>query len=59
MVFGVAKERAAGLGRGGEGDGDGDGEEGGGGYTMDVMLRSLNVELAVVGFDEVGQRWVG
>lgn len=42
-----------------EGDGDGDGEEGEGGYTMDMMLKDLNVELAVVGFDKVGQRWVG
>lgn len=52
----------------GEGDGDGDGgerEEKGGlwgeddeGYTMDMMLKSLNIELGVIGFDREGQRWV-
>lgn len=48
-----------GEGEEGDGDGDGDGEGEEGGYTMDMMLKDLNVELAVVGFDKVGQRWVG
>lgn len=28
------------------------------GYTMDMMLRSLNVELGVIGFDPGLQKWV-
>lgn len=28
------------------------------GYTMDMMLRSLNVELEVIGFDSGLQKWV-
>jgi hypothetical protein len=27
-------------------------------FTMDMMLKSLNVELAVIGFDKVNQRWI-
>lgn len=42
----------------GEGDGEEEGEEGEAGYTMDLMLRSLNIELGVIGFDAGGQRWV-
>ena len=26
-------------------------------FTMDMMLRSLNIELKVIGYDKVGQRW--
>lgn len=40
---------------GGGADDDGDEE---GGYTMDMMLKSLNVELAVIGFDMTLQKWV-
>ena len=29
-----------------------------GGFTMDMMLKSLNIELDVIGFDKEGQRWV-
>ena len=29
-----------------------------GGYTMDMMLKSLNVELGVIGFDKDAQRWI-
>ena len=29
-----------------------------GGFTMDMMLKSLNIELEVIGFDKEGQRWV-
>lgn len=36
-------------------DDDGDEEEEG--YTMDLMLRSLNIELAVIGFDRTLQKW--
>ena len=28
------------------------------GYTMAMMLQSLNVDLGVVGFDKEAQRWV-
>ncbi|KAK2768334.1 hypothetical protein FQN54_000188 [Arachnomyces sp. PD_36] len=27
-------------------------------FTMDMMLKSLNIELGVIGFDKVNQRWV-
>ena len=33
-------------------------EDGDKGFTMDMMLRSLNIELSVIGFDKEGQRWV-
>ena len=26
-------------------------------FTMDMMLRSLNIELKVIGYDKHGQRW--
>jgi len=26
-------------------------------FTMDMMLRSLNIELKVIGYDKRGQRW--
>lgn len=42
-------------GRDGEEDDDDEEEKG---YTMDMMLKSLNVELGVVGFDRALQRWV-
>ena len=29
-----------------------------GGFTMDMMLKSLNIELDIIGFDKDGQRWV-
>lgn len=29
-----------------------------GGYTMDMMLKSLNIELGVVGFNKGLQKWV-
>ncbi|KAK5121320.1 hypothetical protein LTR85_005486 [Meristemomyces frigidus] len=35
-------------------------QEGGGdddAFTMDMMLRSLNIELKVIGYDKVAQRW--
>ena len=28
------------------------------GFTMDMMLRSLNIDLELIGFDKEGQRWV-
>ena len=28
------------------------------GYTMDMMLRSLNIELGVIGFDPGLQKWI-
>ncbi|KAL9129975.1 MAG: hypothetical protein Q9217_001733 [Psora testacea] len=28
------------------------------GYTMDMMLKSLNIELGIIGFDKESQRWV-
>ena len=28
------------------------------GFTMDMMLKSLNIELDVIGFDKEAQRWV-
>jgi len=28
------------------------------GFTMDMMLKSLNIELDVIGFDKKEQRWV-
>jgi hypothetical protein len=28
-------------------------------FTMDMMLRSLNIDLNMVGFDKVNQRWMG
>ena len=34
---------------------EGDGEEG---YTMDMMLKSLNIELDIIGYDKGMQRWV-
>lgn len=27
-------------------------------FTMDMMLRSLNIELKVIGYDKLGQRWI-
>jgi Swi5-dependent recombination DNA repair protein 1 len=27
-------------------------------FTMDMMLRQLNVELDVIGYDKASQRWV-
>lgn len=41
--------------RGAQVDDDGDEE---GGYTMDLMLKSLNVDLRVIGFDKGLQKWV-
>jgi len=26
-------------------------------FTMDMMLRSLNIELAKIGYDKQSQRW--
>ncbi|KAM0806433.1 hypothetical protein BDR22DRAFT_816622 [Usnea florida] len=37
---------------------EGEEEDEEGGYTMDMMLKSLNVELGVIGFDKEAQRWV-
>ncbi|KAF2808174.1 uncharacterized protein BDZ99DRAFT_445369 [Mytilinidion resinicola] len=28
-------------------------------FTMDMMLKTLNIDLEVIGYDRVGQRWVG
>ena len=28
------------------------------GFTMDMMLRSLNIDLELIGFDKEGQKWV-
>lgn len=28
------------------------------GFTMDMMLKSLNIELDVIGFDKEAQRWL-
>ena len=28
------------------------------GFTMDMMLKKLNIELQIIGFDAEGQRWV-
>ncbi|PGH06215.1 hypothetical protein AJ79_06603 [Helicocarpus griseus UAMH5409] len=44
----VAKEKK-------EGDGDGDEDES---FTMDMMLKSLNIELDLIGFDKDTQQWV-
>ena len=41
-----------------DGRNEGEEEDEEGGYTMDMMLKSLNVELGVIGFDKEGQRWV-
>lgn len=27
-------------------------------FTMDMMLRSLNIELKLIGYDKDAQRWV-
>jgi Swi5-dependent recombination DNA repair protein 1 len=27
-------------------------------FTIDMMLRSLNIELDVIGYDKEGQRWI-
>lgn len=27
-------------------------------YTMDMMLKSLNIDLGVIGFDKKAQKWV-
>ncbi|KAL4937624.1 hypothetical protein BDV06DRAFT_202480 [Aspergillus oleicola] len=27
-------------------------------FTMDMMLKTLNIELATVGYDKAGQRWI-
>ncbi len=53
---GDGDERAVRKDELGNDDGDYGDEEGG--YTMDMMLGSLNVELGVIGFDRAGQRWV-
>lgn len=29
-----------------------------GGYTMDMMLKTMNIDLNVIGYDKVLQRWV-
>ncbi|MCJ1442899.1 MAG: hypothetical protein MMC23_003396 [Stictis urceolatum] len=29
------------------------------GFTMDMMLRSMNIDLDLIGYDKDGQRWVG
>lgn len=57
-----------GAGFGGEGDrgdereegGKGEEEDGGGeeGYTMDMMLKALGIELGVIGYDKGLQKWV-
>ena len=28
------------------------------GYTMDMMLKTMNIDLAVIGFDKDLQKWV-
>ncbi|OCL04835.1 hypothetical protein AOQ84DRAFT_345638 [Glonium stellatum] len=28
-------------------------------FTMDMMLRTLNIDLDVIGYDRQGQRWIG
>ena len=28
-------------------------------FTMDMMLRTLNIDLGVIGYDRQGQRWIG
>ena len=28
-------------------------------FTMDMMLRTLNIDLNVIGYDRQGQRWIG
>ncbi|KAF2493600.1 hypothetical protein BU16DRAFT_528867 [Lophium mytilinum] len=28
-------------------------------FTMDMMLKTLNIDLEVIGYDKVGQRWIG
>ncbi|MCJ1353048.1 MAG: ERAD-associated protein [Icmadophila ericetorum] len=28
------------------------------GFTMDMMLKNLNIELGLIGFDREGQRWI-
>lgn len=33
---------------------EGDGHKG---YTMDMMLKTLNIELDVIGYDKDMQRW--
>lgn len=33
-------------------------EEEEGEYTMDMMLKSLNIDLALIGFDKKAQKWV-
>ena len=50
------EEGAEGMGAGGKGEGADEEEEGG--YTMDMMLTSLNVDLGVIGFDRALQKWV-
>ena len=54
--FEERKEREAEMKEGKEaGIGQGTDDEG---FTMDMMLKKLNIELAVIGFDAEGQRWV-
>jgi len=28
-------------------------------FTMDMMLKTLNIDLEVIGYDKTGQRWIG
>lgn len=28
-------------------------------FTIDMMLRTLNIDLDVIGYDRQGQRWIG
>lgn len=28
-------------------------------FTMDMMLRTLNIDVNLIGYDTIGQRWVG
>lgn len=28
-------------------------------FTMDMMLRSLNIDLDVIGYDKESQKWIG
>ena len=45
-------------GDGGDDGGEEDKAEEEGAYTMDMMLRSLGIDLAVIGFDRRLQKWV-
>ncbi|PGH28161.1 hypothetical protein AJ80_00051 [Polytolypa hystricis UAMH7299] len=50
----VERRRGEGEGEGGE-DGGGDDDEG---FTMEMMLKSLNIELHLLGYDKVNQQWI-